>query len=278
MLYSRAGGILRVWSGCADRIPAAISVLLPSVIGFLVDVAVLSSVHIPGATLSHESTTILSAPGDDSAAFRRARSGNGAARVGVMSRLSPLVAFGDDGAAPLAIGIRSLTRGAVGPGVGIVGASRTGASIGAARADRPSVGSPRGVVPSAARDSAVWAIGSTRIPIGAVIWVVECAHAVSYRVWSINRVGIRPVVVVRGIVVSAAVGDRRAYSRSNDENAKVPGGAARFDFTARGRGLRNIGDAVNRGTRRNDFLYVRPVRLVGQVRHRLGQLRRSLTP
>src|SRR5450631_2355238 len=168
-----------------------------------------------------------------------------------MSRLCPFVALGDDGTAPLAVGIGSLPRGAIGTGVGIVRTSRTRATVYATRADSAPVGSPRGVVPGSARHSAIGPVGAARVTVGSVIRVVESAHAVSDRVRPIDGIGIGSIVKVRRIVVAGSVRDSRSHGHSNDEHAEIARGAAGFDLPARCRGLCYVGYVVDRRTRWN---------------------------
>src|SRR6202034_1425250 len=226
-------------------VPAAVAILLPTAIGFFVDVAVPSRVHIARAALSNKSTAVAATARDDSAALRIACSRNRAAGITVMRTLRPLVASCNDRAAPLAVRVRSLACGAVGSRIRIVGARCTRAAIDTASAHRASGSSGGRVVPGGAGDAAVRTVGAAGVAVGTVMRIVVGAHTISDRVGPVDWIQVRSVVVVRRIIVTTAMGDDRADGDTDDEASEIAGGGTGFNFSRGRRVLRDVGYVVD---------------------------------
>src|SRR5271168_3271498 len=163
-----------------------------------------------------------------------------------MASLRPLVALGNYRAAPLTVGIRTLPRGCVSTRVGIVGASGTGAAVHATATNGAPASSSGRVIPGSPGDASVWSIRSAGYTVRSGVRIVVSPNPVGDRIGSIDRIRIRPVIIVGRVIVSAPVNNGGSHRRSDDEHPEITCRATRFNLSAGRGGLRHIGDVVDR--------------------------------
>ena len=225
-------------------------VLLPAVVGFLVDVAVFPGVHVAVAGLSDEAAAVLPAAAHDTAAFRRASTRDGAARIGIVSGLRPLVALCYNRTSPLAVSIGALPRSAGSSGVRIVGTCSACATVRIATARSTAVSSRRRVVPGTSRYSSIRTIGTARVTVCAIVWIVESAHAVGNRVGTIDGIRIAAVIVIRRVVVACTPTSHSQRRPRRHAAGRAPRSAYAGSASIMVMNTRRSGRRTGRGRRR----------------------------
>src|SRR5580704_16187323 len=188
-----------------------------------------------------------------------------------MPGLRPFIALGYYRTSPLAVGIRALPRGTVSACVRGIRAGCARPAVHAATTNRSSSPFRPWGVPSRARNTSIWPVRSARNSVRAIVRVVVSANSVSDGVRAIDRIRIVSVIVIRRVVVAAAVSQRGSDRDPDDEHSHITCRAARFGFSARRRCLRHVSDVVDRRTRRDGVNFLgHGVRSLPRSRRRNG--------
>src|SRR5215469_1309835 len=232
--------------------PTAVVPLTPVAVRILlVNVAVSTSINVVVIGILGDEAAVAIGTGETgtSTSFGGLEGSCGAIGIGVVLRLGPVVTVVDNRIAPRAVLIVALRSGPRSSGPGIVAGSVRAAAVGVLRSVGVAIHACGRVVPGGASRRAVRTIDRAANSVEAGVGVVHCSASVRVRIRIVDRV--RAPIDVGWIIVTGAVDEGRADSHAHDKHAHIAGGITHLHGRRGGAGDDDIGDVIDRGSRRN---------------------------
>ena len=209
------------------RVPASIIVLLPTVTGILVNVAVVPGIHIPAGRFTNRTVPPLRAGSCYFPSLGIRSACHCPISGGVMPGLGALVSSGNIGAAPLSIRIRTLSSLSISSCVRVIGLRCTPRAVRCGNRAAPSIGTRVWIVTSSGGRRSVRTI-STRFPAvsarGGVIVRRSIRMVTIAPVSSTVRRGVGIVVTsttVRWPPIATSIDKDRTCGSAQDERAQI---------------------------------------------------------